>query len=288
MKKCLKMLLMFGFLCVLLLAYPDTVRAENLEENTSYTIDLDGDGKKETVWYEITEINNENGCIIYLYVNEKKVLSLSDESALSANISIVDVKKGDKYKEVYVGFYEASDCFRSGRGYRYQNGTLKKVFTLSYKNASSFRIAIMEKQPGDGLVWFASEFYDRYLGQGYVKEAYKISSGKLKSVKKSILNTTADTAITNNIVYNWRMTSYKASCSLKLYAKLGNSSAVSTISTGEVFYLYKIRCKIPGKVRANVYTDQSITHLYVKTASGKKGWIKNPQKSFYKGYYAWG
>lgn len=165
-------------------------------------------------------------------------------------------------------FVSDSACFEKGYGYRYQNGKLKKLFTFSNKDAGSPRLTIMEKQPGDGTVYFETEFSDTYTKQGYVKQAYKISSGKLKPANKTVMSTTGE----------WRKKPYKASTSLKAYSSVGAKSASFTLHEGDIFNIYKVKFKKAGKPQSG------IAYIYVKTADGKKGWVKNPQKNYCLGY----
>lgn len=265
--------LVFFILCGVLLLHPLTAQAKKLKESKSYSIDLDGDGKKEMVRYEVKTNGNYwdeeyGGCTLSIYIDGKKAASVSDKSALSIGVSVIDVKSSDKYQELYVHFTGMDNIFVKGCGYRFQNKTLKNLFTFSTKDVGSIRLYVLEKQPGDGMVHFRSEFYDRYVHQGFVKDAYKIKSGRLKQIKKSVMRTSND----------WRKKKYKATMSLKAYGSIGARSAAFAISKGDVFYIYKLKFKKAGK------PESGITYFYVRTASGKTGWVKNPQKSFYQSY----
>lgn len=261
-------MLAFGVLCGVMLLNPQAAQAKTLKESKSYKIDLDGNGTKERVKCVGKETGEYNGYAVSIYVNGKKALSLSDDNAISAEISLLDINKNDSSQELYIHFQSESAGFEKGCGYRYKGGALKKLFTFSGKDAGTGRLSVMEKQPGDGKVYFSSEFYDFWLQQGYVKTSYKISSGKLKAEKKSVLNTTG----------SWRKQKYRATMSLKAYDSTGAKSEKFTVKKGDIFYVYKLKFKTPGKLSAG------ITYLYVRTADGKEGWIKNPQKRFYEGY----
>lgn len=268
MKRLKKGMLALCVLCGAICLHPQTVQAKQLTESKSCSVDLDGNGKKETVRYTGKATGEYNGYQVSISVDGKKLASLSDRNAIYAAVSLVDIDSNDTYKELYVHFTSESGCFEQGCGYRYEAGKLKRVFTLSGKDASSFRLSIMEKQPGDGMVYFETEYADPYTMQGYVKEAYKISSGKLKSAKKSVMSTTGE----------WKKKPYKATASLKAYRSIGAKSAAFTLSSGDTFNIYKIKFKKAGKPQSG------IAYIYVRTADGKKGWVKNPQKSYCLGY----
>lgn len=261
-------MLALGVLCGVMLLNPQAAQAKTLKESKSYKIDLDGNGTKERVKCVGKETGEYNGYAVSIYVNGKKALSLSDDNAISAEISLLDINKNDSSQELYIHFQSESAGFEKGCGYRYKGGALKKLFTFSGKDAGTGRLSVMENQPGDGKVYFSSEFYDSWLQQGYVKTSYKISSGKLKAEKKSVLNTTG----------SWRKQKYRATMPLKVYDSTDAKSEKFTVKKGDIFYVYKLKFKTPGKLSAG------ITYLYVRTADGKEGWIKNPQKRFYEGY----
>lgn len=263
-----KGMLALGVFCGVMLIYPQTAQAKLLKESKTYKVDLDGDGTKETVKCVGKAKGEYNGYAVNIYVNGKKAVSASDDNALSAEISLLDIDKSDSGQELYVHFRSESDGFEKGVGYRYENGALKKLFTFSGKDAGTGRLSVLQKQPGDGKVYFSAEYYDPSLQQGYAKTAYKISSGKLKIEKKSVRNTTGD----------WRKKKYRATTSLKAYDSISAKSEKFTVKKGDIFYVYKLKFRVSDNLSSGV------TYLYVKTADGKTGWIKNPQKSFCEGY----
>ncbi len=261
-------MLALGILGGVILFNPQSAQTKPLKEAKAYQIDLDGDGTKETVKCTGKATGEYCGYEVSVYVNGKKAASVSDGNALSAMISLLDIDKGDSAQELYIHFQSESACFEQGICYRYENGALSKLFTFFNKDAGSGRLSVMEKQPGDGKVYFESEFSDMYVKQGMVKGIYEISSGKLKWVKKSVLNTTGA----------WRKQKYRTTMALKVYGTSGAKSEKFTVSKGDVFYVYKIKLKKAGDLLSG------ITALYIKTADGRTGWIKNPGKEFCEGY----
>lgn len=158
-----KGMLALGVFCGVMLLNPQTAQAKTLKESKSYKIDLDGNGTKETVKCVGKEMGEYNGYAVSIYVNGKKAVSVSDDHALSAEISLLDINKSDSSQELYIHFQSESNGFEKGCGYRYKGGALKKLFTFSGKDAGTGRLSVMEKQPGDGKIYFSSEFYDSWL-----------------------------------------------------------------------------------------------------------------------------
>lgn len=251
--------------CAAIMWHTDTASAQPLEAGKTFKIDLDGNGTKESIKW--TEQKKNDKVTVKLYVNGKKLATMSSEYGIYSEVSVVDISKKDKYKEIYVQINSDSDCFAKGFGYRYQSKKLKKSFTFDTPAAS--RLSILEKQPGDGNVWFNSEYADSYVMQGYAKQAYKISSGKLKPVNKTVMNTTDE----------WRKMGYKSTKTLDVYTNIGDETPAFTLSTDDIFHIYKIK-SVDYKT---LYTG--ISYIYVKTDSGKTGWIKNPKEESFLGRY---
>lgn len=268
MKWLQKGMLVVCVLCAMMFVRADVAQAKALKEGKAYTVDLDGDGKKESVKYTMTELVRDENYAVCLYVNGKKMATVkADDYGFWASVSVVDIDKKDVKKELYVQFSVESDCFGGGKAYRYEKGTLRKYFT--FDQPTTVRLSILEEQPGDGLVYFDSEYDDPNVHQGYVKQAYTISSGRLKVVQKKVLDTTAA----------WRKSEYKATRAIRVYGSIGDTTAKFTIAKGTVFHVYKIKVKRPGSLGSGV------SYFYVKTADGKSGWVKNPGKEFFIGRY---
>jgi len=88
-------MLALGVFCGVMLLNPQTAQAKTLKESKSYKIDLDGNGTKETVKCVGKEMGEYNGYAVSIYVNGKKAVSVSDDNALSAELSLLDINKSD-------------------------------------------------------------------------------------------------------------------------------------------------------------------------------------------------
>lgn len=265
-------IMLLVILCAVVMWNPIAAEAKEILRSTKYSIDVNGDGKKETIKW--TEKAANEKVTVKLYVNGKKAATVhSGDYALGAQVSVIDINKKDKYKDIYVQFTEEDDCFVKGYAYQYKVGKLKNVF--KFENPTVFRVYIVEKQKGDGLVYFSSEYFDKFVMMGNVEQAYKIQSGKLQPVNQKVLKTTDE----------WRKNSYKTKKALKVYTHIGDKSSSFTLSKKDRFRIYKIKFVD--------YKDlnKGIAYIYVKTDDGKSGWVKNPKKKVFlgKGYYGdWG
>ncbi len=246
--------------------------AKSLREGKTYSYDLNGDGKKEKIKY--TTSVNENKVITRatLYINGKKKTSVKCKDSFSAWLYMTDIRKKDKYKELYLSFTWSSDCFTRGYGYRYKSGSLKKIFT--HVDRKSVRNSILNTQANNGTVSFSEEYSgSEYLGQGFVVKKYNIKNKKLVPVRQQVYNTTG----------LWKKSPYHASTLIKVQKSVTDDTELFEISSGTTFYVYKIR--LASKSSDVRSTD--ITHIYIKTSSGKKGWIEVPYYHFYTGNYSY-
>ncbi|MDD6207269.1 MAG: hypothetical protein PUB10_01970 [Clostridiales bacterium] len=244
--------------CAATMWHADPASAQTFTDSKTYEVDLNGDGKKENIKW----VGKKDGekYSVKVYVNGKKLSTATSNYGSDAQVSVVDIDKEDKKKDIYVQITSESDGFEKGFGYQYQKGKLKKTFT--FDQPATGRLSIEQKQPGDGCVWFDSEYGDSYFMQGYVKQAYEITAGKLKPVNKKIMNTTTV----------WRKTDYKATKTLKVYADIGDSTPSFNLSSKTTFNVYKIKASNPKALL------DGVSYIYIKTADGKTGWIKNPKK----------
>ncbi|MGN0416247.1 MAG: hypothetical protein ACI4FX_12295 [Agathobacter sp.] len=265
MKRLKKGVIALCLVCTAAMWHTDIASAKSLSCTKAYVIDLNGDGTTENIKWTEKEFNDK--CTVKLYINGKKLATATSKHGLTAQVSVVDIDETDKYKDIYVQITSESDGFEKGFGYRYQNGKLKKYFT--FDQPTTGRLSILENQPGDGCIWFSSEYSDSYIMQGYARQPYEIISGRLKPVNKKVLNTTAE----------WRKKNYRATKALKVYAALGDEEPAFTLPKKTTFHVCKIKAKDAGKLY------QGVSYIYIQTDTGKSGWIKNPEKEIFMGEY---
>lgn len=255
-------------LCAFVVVKADVAQAKALKDGKTYAIDLDGDGKKENIKCTTVAISDEK-CAIRVYINGKRITTVMPKDySFWGSASVIDIDKKDGKKELYVEFGVENDCFAGGTAYHYANGKLTKYFT--FDAPTSFRMSIVESQPGNGTVYFIGEYGDDYVHQGYVKQAFKVSSGKLVPSSKTTLNTTSV----------WRKNDYKATSSFQVYDNIGDKSAKFTVAKGTIFHIYKIRVEKASSL------SSGISYFYIRTSDGKEGWVKNPKKTFFIGRHA--
>ena len=260
-----KVVALFGIVCACLFVKAETTSAQIVRENETARIDLDGDGTKEKIQIVTS---GENPCVAKIYVNNRMIYSSKSNYALWATLSVIDINKKDKYKEMYLQFCSDSDCFEQGVCGRYVNGKWKKYFVFHSKDAASYRLGVVEKQPGNGKVSVSIEFSNPYAMQGDAVQTYVIDSkGNLKNNGKTILNTTSD----------WRKNLYRTTKAVKVTKKIGDKTAAFTMKKGTHYYVYKVKLKAAN--------NSQITHIYIKTADGKTGWVKIPNSSFCEGHW---
>lgn len=266
MKKGRRLIIALVIVCACLFMKTEVANAQSIECNKTIKIDLNGDGKKESLRYTTS---GEFPCRAKVYVNNKKILSTKNNSAFDATLSVVDINKKDRYKDIYLQFTSYSDVFEGGVCGRYINKKWKQSFTFNPNDASSYRLGIAEKQPGNGKVDFEIEYHNPYAMQGYAVQSYQINSAnKLKPIGKTVLNTTN----------SWRKQIYRTTKSVKVYKNIGDGSSAFTMRKGTKYYVYKVKLK--------TVQDNEIAYIYVKTSNGKTGWVKIPKSIFCQGRWS--
>lgn len=242
--------------------------AKELEANRTYSIDLDGDGKKENVMWKSTNINFDmRNDQVKIFVNGKKKRVVS--GYYHGRVTLEDINKRDRYKELIVHFYGDNDRVENAYAFRYEKTGFHQIFSTGF----NFYIG---HQKGDGKVYCTQEYYDSNLQQGGIIVKYKIKSDKLVPLKNKTISLESYSA----------KRKYTASKNLSVQKSIKNSRTKFKIKKGEVFYITKFRLN----VNLNEVFDgdgKKFSFFYVKTKSGKKGWVKNQYNDFfYENYTA--
>ena len=261
-KKLLFALVLFGITVVV---SPDNAKAEYLMMGEMYSIDIDNDGKKESIYYTT---HDERPVYIEVYIDEKKVYEGKNKNSCYASVMIEDIDTSDKYKDVVIKFGSESDCFSCALAGNYVNKQWKLKYTLTENNVIGYRTGLAKSQPGKNIIRYEVEFSAGRARQGYVYQDYTIGKHKvLKPIKTKTLNTTKE----------WRQPRYRLTKSMMLRETPGDKNGIGTLKKGTEFSVYKIKCR-------NASTIADVTHIYIKTKDGKEGWIKIPSEEFLQGY----
>ena len=76
--------------CAAIMWHTDTASAQPLEAGKTFKIDLDGNGTKESIKW--TEQKKNDKVTVKLYVNGKKLATMSSEYGIYSEVSVVDIR----------------------------------------------------------------------------------------------------------------------------------------------------------------------------------------------------
>ena len=228
--------------------------------------DMNNDGMNE----KIGIFPNMTGGILEGYtirVNDVHVLEvkISEKKQCSGiDAIVIDTKSSDKYTDLYISQFNKTGFF-DGNVYRFDGKTLKKIYNLQNVMKLSTSPVPAHGQPGNGKIRFAVPGYsvgkNTKLGEYEIYMDFKISKGKI---------TCSDTTFKTTEDYQSK-SCLEAYRSFKVYKDKSQKTKAYTVKTGEKFYVTKI-----------VSSKGKITHLMIKNADGKTGWIAAPAKKFVK------
>lgn len=239
--------LFIGFLVALVLAFITGIGAVSVSAGT-LSADLDGDGKKEQIaWSE--------GYPDTLTVNNTGVLkaaktSLSGVFGYDFEISVIDTCKKDKYKEICVVSY--LEGLHDYYFFRYDNGKITKYAVI--ENADDI-LSVKTKN----RIKIQTYVFVHGIGNIRVDEVYKVKKGKATIKTK--------TFTPNSLNETKSFTSKKE---MVIFKSTDWTKVNGTVKIGEKFTLVKFTKDKNGE----------FTHLYIKTESGKKGWINTSEYDF--------
>ena len=261
----MKKLFLYGltvvaFMCILVglindkSVHADTYRMTYFAGETVYA-DLDGDGQNETIQVKENSSYSYKYDIVYitkwtLLVNGKEVASHtfkeSDLRSLTF-FSILDIYTKDKYKEIGINFGSADDDMGENyvEVYQYSKGKT----SLKFKHYT-YLPYIADGQKKKNTVKVLTAKYCAF-GSPFFYVTYKIKS-------KSLIEDSSKLYIGDS-----GSNSFIAATQINVYKKTNLKKKVTTINRNDQYTVIKVKA---DKNRQPIYA-------YVKTSSGKKGWI---------------
>jgi hypothetical protein len=230
--------------------HADSDRKTYFAGETAYA-DLDGDGKTETIQVKETYGYNRYGDEYLskwkLMINGKEVASHSfNESDLRSCtfFSILDIYSKDKYKEVGVNFGSADEDMFENYVEVYQYSGDKT--SLKFKHYT-YLPYIVDGQKKKNTVKVLTAKYCAF-GSPFVNVTYKIKS-------KALVEDSSKVYTGSN--------SFIANSQIQIYKKTNLKKKVAVINNNDQFTVTKMKADKNGQP----------IYAYVKTNSGKKGWI---------------
>ena len=235
--------LFFAFMLTALTGFGEGKVSAAISDTVSE--DLDGDGKEETVAYEIIEAEDFstlasitiNGEDVYKATKTKKPLT-----SFNFNVYVFDTCTKDSFKEVVVEMnIEESTTYVF---YRYDNGSIIKY-------ASVYDGDGLVSQKNKGRIRVQTYLGAQGLGNFFVEADYKIKSGNAKLYTKTFKPDKRNAAV-----------SFKSTQKMTVYTDTDFSEIAGTLKKGEKFKVVKFKLDSDG-----------FCTTYIKTKSGVTGWI---------------
>ena len=153
-----------------------------LEPDTQERYDLDGDGKKEQLIYQMSTKDGLLDWIDFSIQNTNQGFCFKNTykaDYYSASVSIYDINPKDKFKEVVIRI--VAETTHSYYVYRYKNGKLNLLFKVEDIGMGSFWIAPKQKK-GNKVLAYSCETC-ALGGVNNVVKNYKIKSQKIVECK---------------------------------------------------------------------------------------------------------
>ncbi len=246
-----------------------------------YAVDLDGDGKKETITWEKEKDDIDDYYRLIVNINGKK--AFKSEAGLCTELFVGDLKQKDKKKELLTVVTTESEGLAEIAAYRYKPAKKKtvKVFREKSKRLGAldlYRMSSREiKLNGDGTVILGAEAADsrvsssKYpensgVGQYYECRMYEVTGGHLRDISG------ADREVLQGTEYN-------ITAPINAYSEIGGTNITVSFKTGDTFVMKKVHYDL---------SNGRLTHIFVEGKAGS-GWITVPDTPFVDlQYHQWG
>lgn len=235
-------------------------KIQDLKEKKTYKIDLNKDGKKETISYKMTT-NSEDESTYKIIINGKIMASIKKlYSAYDPHMQITDIDTKDGAMDIWVYTMGSSeDVIYSGL-YQYRSGKLKKLYELNYKEIDeNYHLVsgILYKADGNGKFYVKVDrafFVDTLIGNHFDLIPMQLKNGKVSLVKTNtypILET-----------YNTEENPLMVAVQLDFYKKPDKSSGIG------------LTLKRWDSIKpVSIYRSGETLYVKFKTEKGKYGWL---------------
>jgi len=242
-----------------------------LVPETTFLVDLNGDGKKDKVLFKSTTDDDAFTADFKLYINGKLCLHKVQDNSFGFNVQLFDLDTTDNSLNLYIEAGTSSDgivysSFATYDGKAVVENQFNPDMVLKY--FSIFRYSLIEAK-GDKTIRFIADtpIYTEAIGCYYCNLDFQIKDNKITAVP------------TNSFEFGQYSKDYKYKPvkSFKAYDKAGSKTSVFTVSKGSIVTFDKLYITKSGKA-----------YVRVINSKGKKGWINASLKDLFKECPAWG
>lgn len=248
---------------------------KTLHENTVYRYDLNGDGKEETIKYQITENEERHTATLKLYIDKELCLTKKDDG-LSFGIYLLDLNKGDNSLDLFIRTEMESDCAKNAFFVQYDGNKITHniAFNIAFKADSKvkdFNIYRYSLAKTDGAGRFTllldTPVYSQAAGCYYCYASFQVQDNKVSMLPAS----------TFTLGKYSKEYQYKAAKAFTVYSEAGTKKIAYKVTKGEKVTVDKLYIAKTGKV-----------YFRVNNKMGRKGWIVSDQENLFAELPAWG
>lgn len=265
---CLMLTVVFSIVGILGIQTPPTQakriinKVKLLENGKTYSYDINGDGKKESILVKVVETYSNNIAITTtIYVNGNVYYKVKSKYGIGAQVLLCDLYANQKGANLLIEHYGESDGLSSLRVIKCEQdkGTLLASMSgKTFGKLNIYRINLSSlKVTGNGTFTMLVDtpIYLGNFGCYFVSIPFKISGKKIKLTPKKSYKISSDFT-------------YKLKKQATLYTKPSKKASKTTLAVGSKL---KIVAVYPVSYNQKKYIATSF--VKVKTKSGKTGWI---------------
>ena len=234
-----------GFMLALVMAIITGIGAVTASAET-LSADLDGDGVEEKIEWSEESVDTVTINGKQAFKGVKLYSPFTEESSI--RVEIIDTAIKDKYKEVCVQVNEYG-CENDYYLFRYKNGKITKYAVIDdaeeiVSQKKNNRIKIKTYRTVHGI------------GNIRITKTYKVKKGETYSITKAYKPNSENETKT-----------FVSTAEMVIFKSTKWATVAGTLKPGEKFTLLKFTYDAEGES----------TQVYIKTESGKKGWINTSE-----------
>jgi len=242
-----------------------------LVPETTFLVDLNGDGKKDKVLFKSTTDEDAFTADFKLYINGKLCLHKAQDNSFGFNVQLCNLDTSDNSLDLYIEARQDSDGVAYSSFATYDGkAVVENEFNpdMVSKYFSTFRYSLGEVK-GDKTIQFIADtpIYTETIGCYYCNLEFQINDNNITAVPTSSFEFGQYT----------KDYKYKTSKSFKVYDKAGSNTSVFTVSKGSTVTFDKLYITKSGKA-----------YVRVINSKGKKGWINAGLNNLFKNRPFWG
>lgn len=248
-------------------------KPKGLQEKKVYSYDIDGDKKKEKIRYTYS-VNDSYKTKIKITVNGKKYYQATFNNSFNIDVFLFDLYEKDNRMNLFIYGTADSDCLGDIKVLKCRGRSAKVIAKgkgLKGESLNAFRMLgklTQAKKDGKFYLYLDTPRDLSDFGCYFAKVAFQIKNRKIVIVPQ----------IQYRNAYKF---TYTVARSFQMYQKPSLSSRTSTVKKGTKLKILAVR-----PISGNGDSENAVTFVKVKLASGKVGWVYQTISYKEKTYFA--